>query len=166
MSGIGSHTRPGRGASTVWLTPPEIIEALGAFELDPCAAPAPRPWATARRHYDITQGQDGLALPWAGRVWLNPPYGTAETPPWLSRIGDHGIGTALLFARTETRMFRELIWPKASSIMFLFGRPHFYSPQGKRADGNSGGPLALITWGAMDAALLRESGLAGKFILL
>lgn len=28
-----------KGTNAVWLTPPEILAALGAFDLDPCAAP-------------------------------------------------------------------------------------------------------------------------------
>jgi hypothetical protein len=63
-TGIGSHTRAFRGQTDCWLTPPEIIEALGPFDLDPCAAPG-QPWATARHHY--APPQDGLALPWYGR---------------------------------------------------------------------------------------------------
>lgn len=55
-----------------WLTPPEIIKALGQFDLDPCA-PVVRPWDTAERHYSIKD--NGLMLPWSGRVWCNPPYG-------------------------------------------------------------------------------------------
>ena len=55
-----------------WLTPPEILRALGPFDLDPCA-PIARPWETAATHY--TAEDDGLSKPWAGRVWCNPPFG-------------------------------------------------------------------------------------------
>jgi len=72
-TGIGSHTLPNNGAFDTWLTPPAILAELGTFDLDPCAAPSPRPWATATRH--IESPDDGLVLPWEGRVWLNPPYG-------------------------------------------------------------------------------------------
>lgn len=63
-TGIGGHHRGYRGASDVWLTPPEILAALGRFDLDPCS-PEMRPWDTAARHY----WRDGLELPWAGRVF-------------------------------------------------------------------------------------------------
>src|SRR5437867_202275 len=46
----------------VWLTPPHILAALGPFDLDPCAAPEPRPWPTAERH--IALPDDGLAADW------------------------------------------------------------------------------------------------------
>ena len=66
-----------------WLTPPAIIQALGEFDLDPCApSDARRPWDTAQRHFCVEQ--NGLAQEWNGRVWLNPPYGL-EAARWLER---------------------------------------------------------------------------------
>ena len=55
-----------------WLTPPYILEALGSFDLDPCA-PAVRPWNTAKVHY--CKEQDGLSQKWFGRVWCNETKG-------------------------------------------------------------------------------------------
>ncbi len=55
-----------------WLTPPGLIKALGTFDLGPCS-PRIRPWDTAIKH--LTKKDDGLTHEWAGRVWLNPPYG-------------------------------------------------------------------------------------------
>lgn len=46
-----------------WLTPPELIRALGEFDLDPCA-PAKRPWDTAKLHYSLPT--DGLKMKWGG----------------------------------------------------------------------------------------------------
>jgi len=60
---IGSH-QSAMSDSEIWLTPPYIIACLGPFDLDPCAAPEPRPWATAKRHY--TREHNGLAKPWSG----------------------------------------------------------------------------------------------------
>ena len=73
-----------------WLTPPEILSALGHFDLDPCApADGRRPWDTAARHLCIDD--DGPSHPWAGRVWCNPPFGK-EAVRWLRKLADHGIG--------------------------------------------------------------------------
>jgi hypothetical protein len=85
-----------------WVTPREIIEALGPFDLDPCCPPS-MPWATARTHFHAGD-RDGLAESWFGRVWLNPPYGAAADQ-WLARLGAHGDGIALGPAATETRRF-------------------------------------------------------------
>jgi len=92
-TGIGSHTRAVRGQTDCWLTPPEIIEALGPFDLDPCAAPG-QPWATAKHQY--APPQDGLELPWFGRVWVNPPYGQQTGCLGLRPNGDSNVLRACL----------------------------------------------------------------------
>jgi len=84
-----------------WLTPPEILAALGHFDLDPCA-PIIRPWPTATNHYTIED--NGLIQPWEGRVWLNPPYGKYVWK-WLDKLSKHKSGIALIFARTGTINF-------------------------------------------------------------
>lgn len=90
-----------------WLTPPELVRALGAFDLDPCS-PINRPWATAAKHFTVND--NGLMLPWEGRVWCNPPYGK-EAAKWLEKCAMHGNAIALTFARTETQMFFKSVWP-------------------------------------------------------
>lgn len=143
-----------------WLTPPEIIQALGRFDLDPCASLS-QPWKTADVQYTVED--DGLVKDWFGRVWMNPPYGN-HTASWLKKLSAHGNGIALVFARTETRMFFEHVWPKADALLFLQGRPHFYKPDGTRAAGNSGGPIVLIAYGESNAKALTTCGLKGSFV--
>jgi len=139
----------------VWLTPPEILSALGEFDLDPCA-PAVRPWSTAEQHY--TQQDDGLSQPWFGRCWVNPPFGR-EAVKWLRKLRDHGNGIALIPARTETVMFYETVWGVSSGVLFVRGRPHFHYPDGSRAKFNSGAPIALVAYGAYNLLRLMQSGL-------
>jgi hypothetical protein len=81
---VQAHRRD-LGGTDVWLTPPSLLDALGPFDLDPCAASEPRPWPTAAEHY--TADVDGLRQPWHGRCWVNPPY--SDNEPWLSRLADH-----------------------------------------------------------------------------
>lgn len=144
----------------MWLTPRHILDSLGTFDLDPCGAPAESKWPTARRHYRLPD--DGLTLPWNGRVWCNPPY--SETWRWLGRLGDHGAGTALIFARTETAGFQEHVWVRATAILFLAGRLTFHHRSGRRAAANSGAPSCLIAYGESDATSLATSGLPGAFV--
>jgi hypothetical protein len=150
-------------ATHVWLTPPEIIKALGPFDLDPCAAPSPRPWPTATRHIELPE--DGLTAGWTGRVWCNPPFGD-HTWAWLERMAAHGNGIALAFARTETVGFHRWVWDCASAVMFLKARPHFHYTSGGRAKGNSGGPICLIAYGEANAEALRNSGLQGAVTII
>jgi len=113
--GMGSH-QSSQMLKDEWLTPPEIIKALGgpeSFDLDPCA-PIKRPWEMAKEHYTIAD--NGLLKPWHGRVWFNPPYGGPQiVGPWMRRMAEHGHGTALTFARTETDLFFETVWKRADS---------------------------------------------------
>jgi hypothetical protein len=138
-----------------WLTPPEILSNLGSFDLDPCA-PAVRPWSTAELHY--TSDDDGLSLPWLGRVWCNPPFGR-EAVKWLARMRDHRNGIALIPARTETAMFYKTVWGHADGVLFMRGRPHFHYVDGRRAPFNSGAPIALVAYGSENFSTLRRSGL-------
>lgn len=151
--GLSSHQK--NGGHDEWLTPPEIVRALGVFDLDPCS-PVARPWDTAARHYSVLD--DGLAQPWAGRVWLNPPFGR-EAVKWLRRLVEHGDGIALVPARTETAMYYECVWGVADAVCFMKGRPHFHYVDGRRAAANSGAPIALIAYGQRNVAALREADL-------
>lgn len=158
--GMGSHEGP--MIKDEWLTPPEIIQSLGCFDLDPCS-PINRPWPTAAKHFTIED--NGLTQEWHGRVWLNPPYGP-HTGTWLARLVSHGVGTALIFARTETEAWHRHVWPCASSVLFLEGRLSFHHVSGVKAKQNAGAPSALISYGAKDAAQLMTCGLPGKWLFL
>lgn len=86
-------------------------------------------------------------------------------------MADHGAGTALIFARTETAIFFEAVWERATAVLFLKGRLHFLRADGTlpRADvggGNAGAPSVLIAYGDDDAARLRLSGIPGKWLKL
>lgn len=69
--GIGGHRNP-KMETDEWLTPPDLLEKLGSFDLDVCS-PINRPWDTAGQHYNILD--DGLKQKWFGRVWCNPLMG-------------------------------------------------------------------------------------------
>ncbi|MGQ9375493.1 DNA N-6-adenine-methyltransferase [Acinetobacter tandoii] len=161
MSGIGGH-QSARMLNDEWLTPPHVLNALGSFDLDPCS-PVDRPWPTAARH--LTIHDNGLSQQWQGRVWLNPPYGQ-QAAQWLARLADHGRGMALIFARTETAMFFEHVWEKATALLFLKGRLHFHYVDGTRAAANGGAPSVLIAYGANDAEILKQCGIAGAYVPL
>ena len=153
---------PVEAKTHVWLTPPDLLAKLGEFDLDPCAAMDPRPWPTAAHH--IAPPDNGLLMPWFGRVWLNPPYGP-HAAKWLARLAQHGNGIALTFARTETRMFHEHVWPIADALLFLANRPHFHDQSGTRARGGSGAPMCLIAYGRENVIALKRSHIAGALVM-
>ncbi len=168
--GMSGHQRGYIGKNQTWLTPPKLIKALGTFELDPCC-PNKMPWATAETMF--RPKDDGLWREWFGRVWLNPPYGP-NTGEWLKKLAEHNNGTALIFARTETEMFFEHVWSKATTILFLKGRLHFHYEDGSRAKANAGAPSCLVAYDnddpsnpypRLNSSWLHSSGL-GRVITL
>lgn len=163
---MGGH-HSARAQTTVWLTPPFVLDAVGgadSFDLDPCAAPLPRPWPTARQM--VALPDDGLAVDWSGRVWLNPPYSSAEIARWLERLAAHGMGTALIFARTETHAWHRHVWGSASGLLFLEGRLHFHHADGSCSNDNSGAPSVLCAYGTDDLDRLSAAQLDGAFVPL
>lgn len=173
FAGIGGHhsKKPG---TVEWLTPPEIIAALGPFDLDPCA-PAFQPHPTAARTF--TRRENGLLQQWKGRTWLNPPYTDGEIALWLARMAEHDHGTALIFARTETDAFFRHVWEACSALLFMRGRINFivgepFERNGKRyeigdvAPGNAGAPTVLCAYGVDDADILAGCSIEGRFVPL
>ncbi len=76
-----------------YYTPAWLFEVMGVeFDLDVASPPGGVPWIPAKRFY--TMGDDGLAQPWDGRVWMNPPY--SAPIEWVERFIEHGNGIALL----------------------------------------------------------------------
>ncbi len=159
--GMGSH-QSAKMLKDEWLTPPEIIKALGHFDLDPCA-PIVRPWNIADEHFTIND--DGLSQIWVGRIWCNPPYGL-QAALWLERMSIHDNGIALIFARTETRMFFKYVWGKADALKFIKGRLHFHHTDGTKASANAGAPSVLIAYGKHNAEKLAHSNIPGMFLKL
>lgn len=155
---LGSHQRT-VGKSQTHLTPRWIIDALGPFNLDPCAAPSPRPWHCAQVNFEA----EGLDRDWFGRVWLNPPFDRYEVGKWVRKISDHGNGIALLHARTEAAWF-EPLWETASAILFLGDRIKFCLPDGTEQRANSGAPVVLAAWGEDNKQALIKAGFDGWLV--
>lgn len=145
-----------------WYTPLDILRPLGQFDLDPCS-PIVRPWDTAKVHYTIVD--NGLLLPWNGRVWLNPPYGH-KAKAWIERMSEHLNGIALLFARTDTAAWQRFIFPYCSSLFFLEGRVDFYNRLGIRARNDGGGPSVLIAYGEYNVDAIDGAKLKGRHVLV
>lgn len=187
---MGGHQSARAGTHT-WLTPLPLVRAVGPFDLDPCGV---RGHPTADRV--ICLPQDGLSADWGrGRVWCNPPYGHYAAA-WLRRMAQHGHGTALIFARTETEAFFAHVWRAATALLFLEGRINFHwdfggvsgDPTGCRhvwakmepdkpksgmacrvcgmAEANSGAPSVLVAYGMRDADVLAGQPLPGAFVPL
>lgn len=124
-----------------YFTSAEILELVAeqwpdGIDLDPCADELAIVAATTT--YNIRRGEDGLLLPWHGRVWLNPPYSIPA--PWLARAAAHGLDAggevlALVNAATGTQAWRAHVWPHAL-VCCLSPRPKFRSLHSERLTEN------------------------------
>ncbi len=112
--------------SDEWYTPPHIIRAaravMGSIDLDPASIATANTTVQAARFYDA----DGLTRPWAGNVWLNPPYSHVKV--WTRRLVDAYVNAEinqalyLVAARPGAQWFRPLY---SYSICFVSGRLRF-----------------------------------------
>jgi hypothetical protein len=147
-----------------WITPRYILDALGEFDLDPCSPTEDRrPYPTAKKH--LTIFDNGLNQNWHGRVWCNPPYGR-EAIKFMKKMADHNNGIALTFARTETRMFQQEVFGKASGIFFIAKRINFCDYKGKPSENSAGAPSVLISYGNENADILKNCKLNGFYVRL
>lgn len=149
-------------SSDEWYTPKSIIDSLGKFDLDPCAPVNPL-WETASVMFN--KNDDGLSKEWCGRVWLNPPYSRPLIEQFVKKMSDHGNGIALLYNRCDSRMFQDVIFKKATAILFMRHRIRFYKPDGT-IGGSPGCGSLLIAFGQNNADILKNCDIEGKFIYL
>jgi phage N-6-adenine-methyltransferase len=119
--------------SDTWETPRALFAGLDAefgFTLDVCALPGN---AKCARYY--TPEDDGLAQPWHGVAFCNPPYGR-KLIHWIRKAAESaraGATVVCLFpARTDTSWFHDIIVPNAE-VRFLRGRLYFGPGEDLRA---------------------------------
>jgi phage N-6-adenine-methyltransferase len=113
--------------SCEWSTPPALFDRLsreyGPFDLDACATAEN---AKCPRFY--TRADDGLARPWARRVWLNPPYGRG-IGAWVCKAweavqsGEAEVVVCLVPARVDTAWWHD--YAVRGEVEFLPGRLKF-----------------------------------------
>lgn len=159
----GTPKNEGAGGVNDWLTPPALVKLLGPFDLDPCGCAQQPGWLAESVKKVYCPPQDGLALPWRGRVWCNPPYG-ANVGAWAAKLAQHGRGLLLIFARTETSAWQDTVWPTGSAFLFMKGRISFFYPSGQRSRGSGVGSV-LVAYGAQDIQCLETCGLRGTLLI-
>ena len=126
-----------------WYTPPEYIasarKVMVQIDCDPASSEIANRAVGAGIFY--TKEQDGLSKPWAGNVWMNPPYAQpliAQFADAVSSKYENGkiiSAVVLVNNATETAWFQRMA-SVASAVCFPKGRIRFLDPEG-----NPGAPL-------------------------
>jgi phage N-6-adenine-methyltransferase len=112
-------------ASDDWPTPQDFFDRMnalyGPLELDVCASPEN---AKCPRYY--TRDDDGLAQPWDGKCWMNPPYGRT-IGQWMKKAYEESQRGALVVclvpARTDTAWWHD--YATKGQVTFIRGRLKF-----------------------------------------
>ncbi len=151
----------GDNKQDTWLTPPELIKELGEFDLDPCCPPV-MPWETATVMYHYESEEDnGLRLPWEGRVWCNPPF--SEITPWAEEMFVHGDGIMLVPAKSPETKWGQNVLKTGDAFLFLAGRIAFCYPDGTQSTGKWS-PHMLVAYGYENVEVLRQVSLPGVLL--
>lgn len=133
--GGGAHVGRNSGDNE-WYTPAEYIAAatavMGGIDLDPASSAEANKIVGAADWYG--PDEDGLAQPWRGRVWLNPPYAQPLVDRFCLRLArEYAAGQVteaciLVNNATETSWFQALLAP-AAAVCFPRGRVKFWHPR-------------------------------------
>jgi phage N-6-adenine-methyltransferase len=112
-------------ATDVYSTPQDLFDELHeefGFTLDVCALPE-----NAKCPSFYTPAENGLAQPWRGVCWMNPPYGRT-IGQWMRKAAEAvkqgATVVALVPARTDTRWWHDYVVP-AHEVRYLKGRLKF-----------------------------------------
>lgn len=143
----GAHVLSSR--SNEWYTPAKYIEAartvMTEIDMDPASSVKANQVVKAQRFFTIDD--DGLAKDWAGRVWLNPPYGGLSGPFTAKLIEEYEAGAvleAILLVNansTDTAWFAPL-WDHV--LCFTDHRIDFQSPTGAKNNSTHGSVFVYL----------------------
>lgn len=129
-----------------WYTPATYVEAaravLGEIDLDPASCDIANRTVRAAKYYSIDH--DGLAHPWAGRVWLSPPYGSlagAFVGRLVTEYAEGRVSAAVVLVNahsTDASWFQPL-WDHP--LCFTNHRIDFIPPPGRPKSGSTHGSV-------------------------
>ena len=150
-----------------WYTPPDIIErarsVLGTIDLDPASSDTAQQWIRATTYYTA---ETPAAQPWAGRVWLNPPFD--DTPTWVDRLDSEyingGVDAAILLVNSAPGyIWWENLW-RRRPVCMLRDRLCFWTPGG--VEGGQAKKGTTIAYYGEDIQFFTEAfGDLGRILL-
>ena len=129
-----------------YFTPQPIIEAarycMGDITLDPASSRIANERVGASIYFD--ESIDGLSLTWAGKVWLNHPFGRKNNPLWINKLvsefekGNVKQACCITYACTSEKWFAPLF---SRPMCFLQPRTNYILPDGTLKKGVTKGSV-------------------------
>jgi ParB family chromosome partitioning protein len=118
-----------------WYTPPPWIErariAMGTIDLDPASCAFAQECVRASMWFDKVA--DGLRQPWAGNLWINPPYSRGTIGRFVEKLiielDDIEQAIVLTDNRLDTEWAHDLLYA-SDVVAFTKGRIRFYNADG------------------------------------
>ena len=154
----GAHNLSG---AVEWYTPKEYIDSarkvMGSIDCDPATSELAQKMIQAKTYYTIEE--DGLAHPWGGNVWLNPPYASKVIVPFVDRLigllDKGGVSQAILLTHNnvDTAWFHKAAM-RSRTCCFTRGRVRFYNAAGKANSPTHG--HVFLYFGRRAKAFARE----------
>jgi phage N-6-adenine-methyltransferase len=125
-----------------WETPlnffRNVCRIYGPFNIDVCAS---RQNAKCTTYY--TPEDDGLSKSWAGKCWMNPPYGRS-IGKWIQKAYEESLKGAIVVclvpSRTDTKWWHNYVMK--GKVEFIKGRLYFGDGKGRAPF-----PSALVIFG-------------------
>jgi len=156
------------GGKDDWQTPDEVTDPIAdahdGIDLDPCAGPG-----TDIGTINIRPPDNGLAKPWGGVVFVNPPF--SSKGDWLAKVVEESrrpmVDTVYVLTPDATDVaawWHEYIAAEAPVTWFATSRVNFYDPA--EGEVKKGVPFntAISVFGEAPDELLREWDRTGDLV--
>jgi hypothetical protein len=140
---------------------------MGSIDLDPASNETAQRWIQAKTYYTADDCMSGLARPWFGRVWLNPPF--SDTPAWVERLtAEYAAGrveTAILLVNSAPGYnWWESLW-RIAPVCLLRERLRFINGDTGKPGGQAKKGQTLAYFGSDLPAFRAAYGNFGRIVV-
>ena len=133
-----------------WGTPDNVFDHFDEIYQFNFDAAASKENAKCKSYF--TKQDDALSKNWyrkGRRIWLNPPY-SKNMGAWIEKAAEESkkgcLVACLIFARTDTKWWHDVIMKHAWKIHFIKGRIKFLSSKDGQSKSAAPAPSCLVVF--------------------